>query len=173
MEDPIESLRRAIRLETVKACEWDGIAPENYGANFISFSPDNPYSRPGSKLHKLTLIYLAEKRRRAEGQNPMNGHSPHNNMYAAFHQRQPTRSRMVSVPLPEGPLIAIGKTIRIEYEPYGKSRHVGTRFFHNFGDLGERMIKERPILVSDRKGNIFFVPESKKYPHFSERGILG
>lgn len=162
----LESLRRAMRREWWKACRWEGIPDEEISsAKFVSFSPDNPYMKEGSQYNRMYKILMSNIRPHS---NPVS-----NRMYQGFHGNPPGRARKVSIPTPEGPCVAIGKAVRIEYEPYGNSQHKGTRFFHDFGDTGEKMIKERPILVSDRNGNIFFIPESKKYPHFSDRGILG
>lgn len=147
------------------------------------------YCRHCKQMHRTCLEKRITTTEMAEGrifhahrayalvpQNPMDAvrHSGvRNAMYEAFHNAPPERARQVSIPVPEGPLVAIGKAIRIEYEPYGSSKHKGTRFFHNWGDLGESKIKEKPILVADRNGHIFFVPTHPKYPIFSERGILG
>jgi hypothetical protein len=71
-------------------------------------------------------------------------------------------------------MVAIGRAVRIEYEPYGASRHKNIRFYHDFGDTGEKMLNVRPILATDAKGkDLFLIPQSSKYPYFSDRGIIG
>jgi hypothetical protein len=103
--------------------------------------------------------------------NPLN---PRQQLYESFHGAQPQRTRKVSVPRPTSPMIAIGRATRIEYQPYGSSKHSNTRFYHDFGDTGRGMLKVRPILATDAKGkNLFLIPGSSSFPHFSNRGIIG
>lgn len=100
--------------------------------------------------------------------------NPGQPLYEAFHGKPPNRKRRLKVPVPTGELVAIGRAVRIEYEPYGSSDHKQTRFFHEFGDTGEGRQPKLPILATDKKGkHLFIVPTSGKYPYFSERGIIG
>ena len=110
-----------------------------------------------------------------KGKNPlMRRFNPRQALYESFHGNPPERQRTVKVPIPKGPMIAIGLAERIEYVPYGSSQHTKTRFYHDFGETGNGKLKVRPILATDTKGeNLFLIPQSAKYPHFSDRGIIG
>gem|GEM_PF-4749744 len=62
--DSLESLKRAIRMEWLRACNYDKIDPRS---SFIAFSEDNPYMQPDSQYQKLVKIYMGL---RNTGKNP-------------------------------------------------------------------------------------------------------
>ena len=178
-DQEFNELRQAYRMEWWKACDYDEIDPHG---KFIMFSPDNPYAKSGSKLQEITLAMLAEHKRRS-GQNPMARQAARANpsglqdaMYSSFHGANPGNARRVQVPAPQGHLVAIGKLVRIEYEPYGNSQHKNTRFFHVSGDTGDQKLKTNTILCTDDTGkNLFLIKDNpnSQYPYFGPRGIIG
>lgn len=93
-------------------------------------------------------------------------------LYQDFHGNNPARVRNVHLPEPiGGRVIAIGRLMRLEYEPYPPSKHAGTRFYHVMGDDGNRILKDKPILATDGR-SLFIVPD-KASPRFTGRGIIG
>ncbi len=96
-------------------------------------------------------------------------------LYESFHGTSPIRTRKVTYENPEGTLVKIGRLIRIEYAPEYPSKHTGTRFYHDSGDTGTKMLKSNLILATDTKGkNLFLVRDKEsKYPFFSSRGVIG
>jgi hypothetical protein len=98
----------------------------------------------------------------------------HNSVYSNFHQAEPSHTRRVQVPTPRGPLVSVGRAFQIEYDPYGRSKHRGTRFYHKFGDTGDSQMKSNTILATDG-ANLFLIKDDPtvKRPYFTERGIIG
>ena len=98
------------------------------------------------------------------------------NLYKSFHGNPPQNVRAVNLPVPKKGehLIAIGKAVSIVYTPYSSSKLSGKHFEHKFGDTGERMLPERPILATDKRGKaLYLIPESRRYPRMTRRGIVG
>ena len=95
--------------------------------------------------------------------------------YSGFHNAEPTKVRRVEAPIPQGHLIAIGRAVKIEYEPYGASKHVGTRFFHLWGDEGDSKKKSNTLICADENHDIFLIKDDPnlKRPYMSDRGIIG
>jgi hypothetical protein len=95
--------------------------------------------------------------------------------YAGFHETEPTHARRVEAPIPQGHLIAIGRAVKIEYEPYGASKHNGTRFYHLWGDIGAQQMKSNTLLCADENHNVFLIKDDPnlKRPYMSDRGIIG
>lgn len=120
----------------------------------------------GAKLYMRTsdLIYYDSPK----SQNPTG-------LYQAFHGNPPKGTRKVFYEPPKGELIKIGRLANIEYIPEPPSKYVGTRFTHEAGDLGHKIIKSNAILATNKEGTQLYIVKEKntKYPRFSGRGILG
>ena len=111
-----------------------------------------------NKVRKLTLEQI----------NPLS-------LYEQFHGNPPARIRKVQYEEPKGILMKIGRLVSLEYEPEPPSTHVGTRFAHEMGDTGTKVLKSNSILASDTKGKNLYIlrDKGKKRPYFSERGLIG
>lgn len=96
-------------------------------------------------------------------------------LYEQFHGNPPMRTRKVKIRVPNKgeKLVAIGKLVSVEYEPYGSSRRRKVRYTHELGDTGSRVLPEKPILATGKDGKGLFVIEDKSSPKFSSRGIVG
>lgn len=104
------------------------------------------------------------------------GSNPERNLYEQFHGTKSKGQCPVYFEPPKGPLIKIGRITRIEYKPESPSKHTGTIFFHDAGDLGGRKIHGNAILATNQAGTqLYIVREDRnvKYPVFSPQGILG
>ncbi len=189
-----QTLYRMYGGETPSAAKWDrlSIGEKVVGTKVASELLEmaarrrNLFDRPSTVICPLCreTVHVRPEEDRTEAllkhlqrikHNPKRGRkNPRQSLYESFHGAPPQRTRKVNVPRPTSPLIAIGRATRIEYQPYGSSRHKNIRYYHDFGDIGGSMLKVRPILATDAKGkNLFLIPGSKKYPRFSSRGILG
>lgn len=115
----------------------------------------------------LKKEYLGEMKKKSTI-NPLD-------LYRGFHGNPPKGTRKVFYEAPKGELIKIGRLANIEYIPEPPSKYTGTRFTHEAGDLGHKIIKSNAILATNNQGTqLYIVKETKsKYPKFSERGILG
>ena len=100
-----------------------------------------------------------------EGKNPIS-------LYQSFHGNPPGRIRKVKFAMPRGRLVKIGRLLSLDYAPENPSRHQGVRYTHRFGDTGEGMLPEKPILCTDSKGRNLFILKDGAQTHFSERGII-
>jgi hypothetical protein len=96
-------------------------------------------------------------------------------LYHSFHESDPKGIRKVYYEPPTGKLIKIGRLASIEYLPENPSKHTGTRFVHESGDLGHKTIKSNAILCTNADGSqLYIVKEhNTKYPKFTDRGIIG
>ena len=114
------------------------------------------------------------QKKAAKTKNPT-GNGGSNGLYKSFHGSEPKIRRVdVPVPSPGEKLVAIGILERLEYKPYGSSARKGTKFYHVVGDTGDGMVASNPILASSENGkHLFIVPQHPKYPHMSDRGIIG
>jgi len=127
-----------------------------------------------------------EKRRKFLGLKPSDDwagfvidpeHPRINPLYEDFHGAKPKlRTVEVATPDPKKHGVAVGKATAIEYEPYGSSNLRGKAFRHEFGDTGNKMLKGKPILMTQEtksgKGKHFFFADEPKALHFSDRGII-
>ena len=100
-----------------------------------------------------------------------------NPLYEDFHGAKPKlRTVEVATPDPKKHGVAVGKATAIEYEPYGSSNLRGKAFRHEFGDTGNKMLKGKPILMTQetKSGKVkhFFFADEPKALHFSDRGII-
>ena len=124
----------------------------------------------------VVLGMCGKKARRAtkKAKNPGTNGSG-NGLYKSFHEADP-KLRKVDVPIPSKgeKLVAIGILKRLEYKPYGSSHKKGTQFYHVVGDTGDGMVASNPILASSENGkHLYIIPQHSKYPHMSDRGIIG
>ena len=105
--------------------------------------------------------------------NPDQGEVP--GFFKGFHGGNPSTSKTCQVAMPEGPVAALGRLERIDYVVESNGRQKGTHFTHKAGDIGEKMLKSNTIVAADKKGNLFLVKdnEGSRYPHVTDRGILG
>lgn len=96
-------------------------------------------------------------------------------LYRGFHGAVPKGEREVEVPTPKGKLMKIGRLVEITYEPEEPSQRKRTHYVHEFGDDGNRVvkgIKSKPILATDKRGDLFIVRDKSRH-YFSPRGIIG
>ena len=95
-------------------------------------------------------------------------------LYSAFHGTNP-RVRRVKYTPPVPPLIKIGRLVRIEYLPEAPSKRKGTRYSHELGDTGVRVLRSNCILCTDSRGRSLFIVKDKggSRPFFSDRGLIG
>ena len=96
-------------------------------------------------------------------------------LYQAFHGTNPKVRKVRYVP-PKEPLVAIGIVSEISYRPYGSSRRKGQIYQHAMGDTGTKKLGPNSILCTDSRGKNFYIiklDSGKKFPLFSERGIIG
>ena len=98
--------------------------------------------------------------------------NPNSLLYRSFHGVSPKGTRRVKVPRAEGRLIAIGRIVRIEYEPYGSSKRKGIHYYHIMGDDGRKIHREKPILATSEDGKSFFIVKDQAKTHFTSRGII-
>ena len=97
-----------------------------------------------------------------------------NNLYFAFHGANP-KVRRVKYVAPKEPLIKIGRLVSLEYIPERPSRKAGTRFSHEMGDTGVRMLSSNCVLCTDKEGRNLYIIKDKggSRPKFESRGIIG
>jgi len=107
--------------------------------------------------------------------NPARSKYKARSLYEGFHGTPSKGLRSVTYENPKGPLIKIGRLASIEYNPEQPSKHTGTRFVHESGDTGNKVLRSNLILATDRTGKNFYLIKDKKskHPYFSERGIIG
>ena len=128
------------------------------------------------RTHKLgawvALKYHVKCFKESE-QNPLSDDG--SKLYKSFHGASPIRKRKVFYQEPEGEIIKIGRLARIEYNPEPPSKLTGTRYTHESGDLGHKVIKSNAILASNKEGTQLYIVKEKntKFPRFSKFGILG
>ena len=95
-------------------------------------------------------------------------------LYQQFHGNPPKARRVKArVPNKGEKLIAIGKLVSVEYQPYGSSKRQRVHYTHNFGDTGDEMLPDKPILATGANGKGLYIIEDKASPFFSNRGIIG
>lgn len=98
-----------------------------------------------------------------------------NPLYEDFHGKPPQRVRRANLPVPNPgeTLVVLGRLTHVVYQPYGNSQYAGTHFEHKMGDTGYKVLKDKPLLCTDKQGkNLYIVPDKAK-PHVTERGIIG
>lgn len=91
-------------------------------------------------------------------------------LYESFHGNPPKEVRKVNFTVPKR-LTMIGRLIEVIYAPNSNSKHHGVHFSHKWGDTGEEMRKDKPILATDGKN--FYILNDEATPTFTERGIIG
>lgn len=94
-------------------------------------------------------------------------------MYERFHESKPRRKRRVSVASPPGNGVALGKVVSIVYQPPGYSGKGSHLYEHKFGDTGDRMLRQKPILVVSPDGKQLFIIKDDSRFVVNERGIVG
>ena len=148
-----------------------------YGRHYVNKGVRSGRREIGEGIQKLGHFIEGKMARPKPVEKPI-GKNPaglKDSQYAGFHEAEPTHVRRVEAPIPQGHLIAIGRAVKIEYEPYGASKHNGTRFFHLWGDDGKHQMKSNTLLCADSNHNVFLVKDDPnlKRPYMSDRGIIG
>jgi hypothetical protein len=97
------------------------------------------------------------------------------NLYSRFHGTPPLRTRPVSYKQPSAGerLVKIGRIVEIVYHPEPPSQHSKSLYSHKFGDYGDRMGKNKPILAVSQDGKQLYIINDAANPIFGERGIVG
>ena len=123
----------------------------------------------------ITMQRMERERKEKEKKKSVGLRWNPKSLYEDFHGVSPVRKRPVYYEEPKGELIKIGRLVRIEYEPEPPSKLAGTRYTHEGGDLGHKVIKSNAILATNKEGTQLYIVREKKtkYPRFSGRGIEG
>lgn len=118
-------------------------------------------------LPELEQVQKKIARERGRKRNPTN-------LYQSFHGNPPARLRKVNLPIPKKGtrLIKIGRLTAIEYKPEHPSRLAGREFRHTLGDTGYAKLPEKPLLVTDEKGENLYIIKDGAKTKFTHRGII-
>ena len=123
----------------------------------------------------ITMQRMERERKEKEKKKSVGLRWNPKSLYEDFHGTLPVRKRPVYYEEPKGEIIKIGRLARIEYDPEPPSKLTGTRYTHEGGDLGHKVIKSNAILATNKSGTQLYIVREKKskYPRFSARGIEG
>ena len=161
---PSKSLSEAVldnkRLAPISLLEHISYNPIRHTSEGWFWGTKGPFSTKSKAVSVMRAVYASGYK----GKNPTS-------LYQAFHGANPGKIRKVKIEVPKR-LIKIGRLISLDYEPENPSKRKGIRYTHKFGDTGERMLPEKPLLAASKDGKQLFIVNDGSSTHFSERGII-
>ena len=94
--------------------------------------------------------------------------------YREFHGVPPDRIIKVEAPDLPPQLVILGELVEIVYKPAGAGPTARKgEYIHEFGDYGDRMSKEKPLLATDPAGKQLFIVKRRSKFKIGRRGIVG
>lgn len=123
--------------------------------------------KDGTILHLCTYATNPNKRGKSR-KNPVT-------LYQKFHGNLPKNVRKVKIRIPNRgeKLIKIGRLTAIQYRPEHPSRLKGQEYRHILGDMGTRILPDKPLLATGADGKGLFIIDDGAKPMLTTRGIIG